>query len=262
MARIVKAETVHEAAGARGAMLNLNDLAAEANGLVLEARKEAARIVAEARSAAEAVEREAAETGYAEGVARGRSEGWSAGEREARESSSAKFEGEMASLVRLVRKITKELADARSDFVHAAHYGMLDFAVELAEKIVGRVAAADVGAARANLRKALELVDGPGDVTVRVNPAQLYELREHCAKFATALAAGDISVVADDHVAPGGVRLLRSRGEIDATIQTQLDNVVRALLGTAAAEEGRYEPQPAVPQLPFAPSTVRDHEPV
>ncbi len=254
MARIIKANSTADPPAGEAAALNLNDLAAEARQGVLEARKEAARVVAAARSSAEAVERQAAETGYEEGFARGRGEGLEQGRREGAEAAREAFEAELERLARLGQRIVEELAAARSEFICAAGGGMLEFAIALAEKIVARVAVADIEAARANLRKALELLDGPGEIIVRVNPQQLYGLREHCAKLATVFAAGEVRLVADEQIAPGGVKLTRRQGEIDATVDTQFENVVRALLGpgTTGQEDGRYVAEEPTPPLPFA----------
>ena len=46
---------------------------------------------------------------------------------------------------------------------------------------------------------------------------------------------GQVELSGDDSVPMGGARLLGKSGEIDATIETQWNNVVEALLGPAAA---------------------------
>jgi flagellar biosynthesis/type III secretory pathway protein FliH len=109
---------------------------------------------------------------------------------------------------------------------------MLEFAIELARKIVGRVAECDPRAAQANLGKALELAVAGGGVTVLVSPAQLEMLQGHAAELVEVLRLrGRVNLRGDETVGRGGVRLLSRQGEIDATIRTQLDNVVEALCG-------------------------------
>ena len=58
MTRVIKANA-SQSQQARAAVLDLADFAAEARTVVLDARKDAARIVAEARAKAEAAERQA-----------------------------------------------------------------------------------------------------------------------------------------------------------------------------------------------------------
>jgi len=243
--------------------LDLGDLTAEAREELLAARKEAARVAAEAHAAAEAAERQASENGYRDGFDRGRAEGLAEGERLGREEAHRRFREELGELADLARRISEELTEARDRMVDAARAEMLEMAVAIAEKIVGRVAVVDLEAAKANLRKALERVHGPGEIVVRVNPDQLYALREHGAKLATAFAAGEVRMVADEAVAPGGVRVALRQGEVDATVETQFARVVAELLGPGgeAGELGQYVPEAQEPQLPFdGECAARPHE--
>ena len=113
---------------------------------------------------------------------------------------------------------------------------MLDFALELAAKIVGRIAAEGATAARENLRKALELAEASAAVCVKVNPAQLAGLNLCLPELLEALGrSGEVRMVGDEAVSPGGVKVQTDCGEIDATIETQWANVVEALLGTPRA---------------------------
>lgn len=206
--------------GARAAVLNLVDLAAEAKRLVLDARVEAARIVEEARAAADAIRRQAAR----EPAARAQQPTADAAAHGPGESSSREA-GELAS------KALAELLAAREEILHAARRQMLQFSLHLAEKIVGHVAAADTRAAQANLEKALALAGG-GEIVVSVAPAQLEELRRQCGQYVGELSAGSVvRLEADEKIAPGGVKVTSRCGEIDATIETQLANVAASLLG-------------------------------
>ena len=226
MARIIKSGSADASRGAGEAVKDLADIAAEARVVVLDARKQAARIVAESRAESAADRESAAEQAYAEAFARGQNDG----------------------LLELAGKAVTELAEARATLLHEARCEMLDFALELAEKIVGRVAAAGISAARENLRKVLELADCAQKVTVKVNPAQRDALVECLPALIETLGrTGGIELVGDEGISPGGVRLLSGRGEIDATIETQLVAVAEALLGAPDQdwEAGCYEPTTA-----------------
>jgi len=227
-ARVIKAADGPTAV--RAAALNLNDLADQARQLVLEARKEAARIAAEARHAAEAVKAQALQQGYAEGLARGKEQGL----RQAQANADQSRRTESAQLAELAGKIVAELSAARDETLRRARRQMLEFAVELARKIVGQVALADISAARANLEKALKLANGGGEIVVQVNPGQLQELTQQWPELVSGMnLPGEMRLVADEQISPGGVKLLSRSGEIDATIETQLANVAASLLGQA-----------------------------
>ncbi|MCK4602940.1 MAG: hypothetical protein KAU28_10770 [Phycisphaerae bacterium] len=249
MTRVIKADGSGADQAGRASVLHLVDLATEARQVVLEARKEAARIVAEAKHSAGAARKQAAEEARAEGFDRGRSDGYTDGLQKAQAEVGEKFAAESAELLALARSVVEALLAGRAEQRENIHQQVLAFAVELAEKIVGHVAATDISAAEANLAKALELAGG-GRLVVKVNPNQLERLRKRCGKITETLGlSGDIRLIGDERIGPGGVKVLGARGEIDATIRTQLANVVEALFGSGDDARGRYQSQ--APKAPF-----------
>jgi flagellar assembly protein FliH len=234
MARVIKGDTPDAMAVSRAAVLKLADFAAEARDIVLEARKDAARILGEAQGQADDVLADAERRGYDEGFARGKADGHAEGQLAA-ESHRAPAE-----LLELARRAVDELHRATEQLPRH----VLAFAVEIAEKIVGEVAG-DIRAARANLIKVLALGGGYREVTIQVNPGQLAQLQEHCREVVEALSfRGTVHLVGDESIAPGGANLISGQGQIDATIATQWNTVVHALLPERqAAPTGAYQPE-------------------
>jgi flagellar biosynthesis/type III secretory pathway protein FliH len=251
MARVIKGESAASDEAAKAAVLTLRDITEETRQIVLEARKEAARIIADARAATEAVLRQAEERGFAEGFARGRNDGYADGRQQAHDEWEQKLSRQSAELAAAARKVIDELSAARAGVLNQARSQMLEFALVLAERIVGRVAVADIEAAKANLEKSLKLAPSGGQITVLVNPGQLHLLRLRCGELAAGLSGeGGVMLVSDETVSPGGVRVRVGSGEIDATIETQLAKVAETLLGSRGAEcfrLGTYEPVGEVP---------------
>lgn len=255
--RIIKADDPDQCASAKADVLNLSDFAAEARGIVLDARKDAARIVSEARAKSESVRRQARQQGYAEGFARGQADGHTDGLQQARVEAGRTYAAQYAEVLDLVRRTGTELAHARGGILHDGAGQVLDLAVLLAEKIVTIVAVEDIDAARANLAKVLEMAHGGGQIVVNVNPDQLSALQKDFSELAEALGlGGTVQLAADRRVSPGGVVLGSRNGVIDATIETQLANIARGLLGRDVrrgqaddrpAEIGRYEPTDTPP---------------
>jgi len=254
MPRIIKANTVEGLKGQRAAILKLADFAAEARAIVLEARKEAARIVNGARAKAEEFQRQAAENGYADGFARGLSEGQARGKAESLAQAQQKLAAESSEMADLAGKLIEELATAKARLLHSARGGMLEFALALARKIVAHVAATDIAAAQANLAKALDLAKCTGEITILVNPGQLERLREHNSKLVKAMGIrSEVHLGGDERISPGGVKLLSRRGEIDATIEAQLASVAEILLGSGQCGEGGGDVEGTyVPEAPRA----------
>jgi len=243
-ARVIKGGAADGSTSPGAAIRTLGQIAEEARTVVLDARKEAARIAAEARAQADAARQAAARKGYDEGVARGQNDGYQDGREQGLTEAREQFAADADGLIEQAGRIVEALSTARAELVHDARCEMLDFAREIAEKVVGRVATSDPAAARRNLRKALELSSAVRDVRVKVNPAQHAALEEYLPRLVEALGhTGQVRLLADEEVSPGGVKLFSEAGEIDATIETQLANVVEALLGARGQEQpGRYRP--------------------
>ncbi len=257
MARIIKANADHQglaliegstrpecdAAKSELATGDLGNLTDETRTVMLDARRQAAKIVAAARVESDAACEAAAAKGYAEGFARGQNDGYEEGFGKGRAEAGRDMAKTSAELLDQLRAIVGELAEANADMLHAGRCELLDFALLLAGKIVGRVAARDVSAAAENVRKVLELTDRSRELRVKVNPSQLAALAEHLPELTESLNhTGQVRLVGDESVSPGGAKVHTAGGEIDATIETQLDNVVEAMLGSRVSQRtcGRY----------------------
>ena len=229
MKRLIKAG---DALAVEPRAMDLPDIAEEARRILADRAREAQGTVETARRQAAAIRQEAADRGYEDGLSRGREEGLSQGLAAARLQAGEKLTADLAQTAALARKVLDELASARQQILQDAKEEMLDLALDIARKIVGRAAEADVESARANLEKALELAGGRGSVTVLVHPSQLEALQRHAPEVAEALRfRGRVLLAGDERVGKGGVRLLGRAGEIDATIQTQFKNIAEALRG-------------------------------
>lgn len=240
MDRVIKAEAVDGAGLAQAGLLNLHDLAAEARGVVLDARRQAAGIVAEAKERALEAERSAAEKGYADGHARGRSEALAEARRQAAAEAREQLAADGEALAALARQVIGAIADGREELLRQGRRELLGLALAVAEKIVGRVAVVDIRVAEENLGKVLALADRASTAAVAVNPEQLARLQRRLPEVVEALGLrGQIEMVADESISRGGVKLVGRSGAIDGTIEAQLGNVVQALLGQAEAAEAR-----------------------
>jgi flagellar assembly protein FliH len=219
------------------AIRGLSGLAAEAQTVMLDARQQAARVLAEARGRAEASCEAAAARGYAEGLARGSSDGYADGFKKGLNEGRQMLAEKSAEMIVQLRAIIRELTGARDEMLHTGRCELLDFALELAAKIVGHVAVRDIAAARQNVRKVLELADRHRELCVKVNPLQLEALAEYLPELTESLGhGGRVRLAGDATISPGGAKVHTDGGEIDATIETQLDNVVEALLGSRVSQ--------------------------
>lgn len=236
MTRVIKADSSPPAGKIATSVLNLTDIAVEARGIILDARKQAARIVADARQQSEQVLLSAGRKAYAEGFARGQNDGYNQGLRQASDEAATVQQADVSQLGQTVRSLISELTQARQQVLEQARQEMLSFAMELARKIVVGTAGVNTAVAQANLDRAIELAQGRTNLSIKVSPKQADELRAYCRELLGDSTAWQ--VIADEDIGPGGVKIETATGEIDASIETQWNNIVAALLGSPLRKQG------------------------
>lgn len=216
----------------RAAALNVANFAEQAQKLVLDAQAKAAQTLQNATARARELEQQASERGYAEGFAKGRADGQADGAEKAFAEATAGFQKQTASLQQLLRQAIQGLEAARADLLLQARSDLLNLSIAIAEKVTGVQAAGQLQVAQASLGKALDMLAEASQVQVRVCARQVGQLREYAAGLADELSLGEaVRLVPDETLQPGDVVVTTRSGEIDARIQTQLDNVVSALTG-------------------------------
>lgn len=177
---------------------------------VLEAEREAARIIAGANHEAALIradaEREARELHERT-------------DRETREICLAEW---MGNLVAARETRDTALAEVERD--------ALRLAVRIAEKIIGREleqrpdTIADIAAAAIRHARQHEML------TVRINPADVPRVQENRARLDATGRARLLDIVSDQRVRPGGCIIESESGTVDAELETQLRVIERALL--------------------------------
>jgi flagellar assembly protein FliH len=191
--------------------------------MVLSAHDEAREVLAKAaalkkaaENSAEAIRREAAATGYSDGLRDGREQGYA--------------------------EVLVVLASARaqmiSEFTRAKDAGIV-IGRKLAEKILGRTFELDPSVITELAMHAL-VASRPrgGTVVLRTHPEDLNRLTlEREAWLARLPMVADIRVVADTTVDRGGCIVDTPVGRLDARLSTQLDALEKALR-RAMGEEG------------------------
>jgi flagellar biosynthesis/type III secretory pathway protein FliH len=179
----------------------LLDARAEAAALLARAQAEADALRADASAAREAARREGFETGRADGLA---------------EAAVA-------------------LAAARAEaarIIDAAEPVALAVAAKMAEKIVGRAVALAPETMAEIAGEALAACrPGAGSVRVRVHPDDLPAVEARRAALAGRAPAAALELVADDAVGRHGCVIETPQGRVDARLETQLAALERALTG-------------------------------
>ncbi len=211
---------------------HMRDWRLEASQLLEQAQRQAADAIAEARAQAGLIQERAQREGYQAGLEQGLAEGKQRGAEEAFAAAQTAFDKDLAHLADSLTAIVREVSDQRLDRLHAAEHDLLSFAIDIARSVTKVHGETNPEAARENLRSALQLVLAESDLIVRAHPADLSTLRRFAAQLADEnTALPHITFVEDEAVSRGGVQVVTESGLIDATLETQMDQITRALTG-------------------------------
>jgi len=208
----------------------------EAERIRGEAYMEAAQLIQNAREDAQGImeaERSRVHAILESEVAAAKQQGYAEGYAEAREVVEAEYAERFAEVERLYLQAVEE----RKRYLAEAEPMIVDMACAVARKITHRDLAerdwvVDV------VRTALEHIHDAGKIEVRVHPDDfelVHASREGLRKEVPGQT--ELLVIPDRGVAPGGCVVHTAFGNIDARIDTQLEEVRKALQEVAASPE-------------------------
>ena len=205
MRRVLKAEDGRPWTGRRIAA-GVWQAAQEAQGIVADARAEAAALRRDAAREAALARAEA----VAQGHAAGRAEGLAAA---------------AATLVRAAALRDQWLGEARGE--------ALDLALAMAGRLLDRDLAADPAAGRLLAVEALAAARGRRRLVLRLHPAAAAALGAAAAALAALAGVPAVAVEADPLLRPGDAVVETEAGSVDGRIATRLDALRAALEGAA-----------------------------
>ncbi len=186
----------------------------EAEKIIKNAKEEASRIVAEGQENLRQIEEEAYRHGW--------QEGYKEGKRIAEDEYDAKLR-EAASLV-------EKAHEARQRIVAGSEDEIVQLAVAVARKIIGRELATDPDIIVDIVKRAIQKTTDREELTVRVNPENLDStINAHDEIARSAKGVRKLKVLADPTVTPGGCVVETSNGTVDARIERQLSEIEQAL---------------------------------
>ena len=210
---------------------SMRDVEDQARALLLSARQTAERLIAEAQREAVELKKAAHAQGLAEGrrdgMARGNEEGRAAGQKQALEEGRAQLSQVVAGLTEAMT----DLDASRAELEAAALEEVVALAIAVASRVTKRQGLLEPQVLTENLREAMKLVVHAGDVKVAINPAQRQALEVALPALRLEIPKlGHVELTDDPAIEPGGCRVYAGGGQVDATLDEQLDRVVADLL--------------------------------
>jgi len=212
-------------------VLDLGDITRQASKLRVAAENKASEILDTAEQQARKLISEAAEQGHAQGHAQGLQQGLAEGQERGHAEALAQNSEQLQGLVAAWSDCLQRIDGHRDDVEQQIKQSALEFAIVFAEKLTHRVIEVDPTVVVDQLAQSLQYILRPLDVTVKVHPDDraLVEqaVPELLAEFEQ---VQHIKLVEDAALDRGGIITQYGKGQVDATIETQLDRLVEMML--------------------------------
>ncbi|MBI4613007.1 MAG: hypothetical protein HY720_05300 [Planctomycetes bacterium] len=237
-----------------GTSFSFASLEAEGARILEVARKEAARILTAAREEAARAIAEARAKGHEEGKGKGMADGREAGQKAAKAEAAARFSQETAAARQALGRLVADFEHKRNELLSRAHGDLLELSLAVARKVIGTEVKVNPAAVEANLARAVEATLEKARLRIRVSPADHAALEEFARDLVKDLGSGtSVEMVEDAAISRGGVVVEGVAGKVDTTIESQLAEIEKALLGARKEGEGAADaafasqmPSPAV----------------
>ncbi len=226
-------------------VLDLADVQRQGQALFEQARRKADAILAEARAERERIAAGAADDGRREGLARGVAEGRETGAAAGREAALAEYRGRLEALAEGWGGALESFAQERGRALSQARRDILRLAAMIALKVTKRALTLDESIVALQLEAVLAVIVRPTQLVVLIHPEDRPVVESALPSLMARFPAVQHAELAEDASLERGSCVVRSRdpsgGQIDASIGTQLDRIVTALLpdaGDAAPPAG------------------------
>lgn len=197
---------------------NFEDMAQQANRYLEKVRAEAARIVAQANKEAADIRRQA------------EAEGRQAGQQAMAEMVRQQLGQQLATLLPALRQVIQQLQEARQAWLRHWEKRTVHLAAQIASRIIRRELTHQPDIPLQLIREALELAMGSSQIRLLLNPTDYQTLQPQVEMILREFAVlGEVEVVADPAISPGGCRVETQFGLVDQQLQTQLRRIEEEL---------------------------------
>ncbi len=152
-------------------------------------------------------------------------EAHAAGVREGEVSGQRRAAAELDPVIERLCRSIEEISSLRARLRSEAERDLVRLAFAIARRVLGRELAIDPDAIHGLVLGALDKVKSQEISRVRVHPAQEQAVRECLGQMVTSA----VDVIADPACGPGTVILETERGSLDASVESQLQEIERGL---------------------------------
>jgi len=212
--------------------VDLADHLADASAAMEQAKREMTHTVADAHAEAKRIREEARQQGYQAGQKRGHTEGREAGYKAAHDEAMAGFQQEHANIVQAMQAAVASIDAVKEDLTIAARRDLLDLSILVARRLTFAVGDLHREAALENLGRAVRLVGSKTDLLIRAHPKDIASIEKFAESALSSISdASTVNIVEDETIAPGGCKVESERTSVDASLETQVNEIVSLLMG-------------------------------
>ncbi|MEE4253120.1 MAG: flagellar assembly protein FliH [Desulfuromusa sp.] len=148
------------------------------------------------------------------------------GKREGLDGAEGKLEKSASALVTAATEISR----LRDSLAKNSGQDMLRLVMAISEQIIRREVAADPEVILTIIENALKSSVRSDQYQIRINPADLETVTKNKPLFLASISGlKNLSFETDPEISPGGCRVDSEFGDVDATIETQLEAIQQAL---------------------------------
>ena len=172
------------------------------------------KVVKQAKDKALYIEQEAYEKGFAQG------------EKDGLELGQKRVD----TIVQQIRNVLQEIESQRESLYRVYEGEMLQLAMSISRKILHHECRVNEGVITATLREVSKHIVDQRKIVIRLNPADFQFLQGHADKAVPVNKGGQgVDLLKDPSITRGGCVVETAFGGIDATMETQFDQIVSLL---------------------------------
>ena len=169
-----------------------------------------------------------------EGYALGEERGIAAGEKSGLQEITLEWQNIMQEAETLVN----ELQTSRMGILKASEEEMVRLVIAMARKVIKVECLSNPEIILHNIDAALNKISGADKIVMRINLKDKAMSEAHKSEFINRLSGiSELSIVEDGSLTPGGIKIETGVGTVDATIETQAEELERALMRTLKRSE-------------------------
>lgn len=187
---------------------------AQSKKIIDEAKIEGKKSILIAEKQKASIEKKGYDKGYGEGF----------------EKAFAEGKEELKSMLSRLEKIMAETINKRNEIIENSEKQLINITASIARKVIKGITERDQSVVLRNVSEALKKIKGKGQITIRVNLADLPIATNHKKDFYQMLDnIENVSILDDPGVDKGGCVIETDFGDVDARIETQLDEIETAI---------------------------------